>query len=402
MLHLPDFTFLGKLTTQEVFEFYDIPLLFTCTNEANQVYIVVSVEETSTEHKWLYSPISSDAIEKLRKGFVDFKETFKNTVNGFSFVVTNIPEKKSEIQPIFSLEIPDDWLPLQGERIENAGNEKTVPYYAEPKYIADSTQRGILNVMLDVNDEKHEASARYLGRIINDLQDFIDELGLKHSGQKHKNVPKYIKNQTELNVAFSFPSSFGLQLRSVAHYLDPSFTLIEEAILSFVKIVNAKPDSDSLETYLNPSESRIVSRFSKFLGTVDSFGVGFSCQYASPKRVGKVVANNSRRDIVEKLAIVKSIESATVNISTNGILTGLNIRTRRFEIVSSSGSIYSGHILDEAFESALQAKIGSRYSATLAQVKSIGTGPGHMRDKFFLVSLVLDTVSPGNDSMLNS
>jgi len=396
MILLPQNTFLGKLEIQDVFEFYDIPLLFTCTNESCSIFVAVSIDEENDVYKWLYSPISNETLEQLKRGILDFKTSFQRTINSFSFIVSIYESGLTEIYPINSLTIPDDWLPIAGECVEIPEHGKIIPYYAEPKPLADKENRGVINLLLDVQNEGHEISAKSIGNIITDFQELIDSLGLKHSGHKHKRIPEYISRQTELNVAFSFPGSFGLQLRSVARAEETSFTLIEEAILSFVKLMESDLEDDYVETYVNPSEHQIVAKFSRFLSTIDSLGVGFSCQYASPKHAEKISITSSVQNIVDKLSFVKSLETVQEHIDVEGMLTGLNIRIRKFEIVSTKSAIISGYILDEAFENAVKAKanVGAWCSATIIKISSYSEKTGKMNIKFFLKSLDLNKENP--------
>ena len=390
MNFIPKGTFLGELRIVNVFEFFDFPLLFTCVNRHKQVYLVVAIEEFDDRIDWLYSPISDKTLHDLRSSVIDFKSAFLESQNGFSFVVSVSNDGVSSVNYLLSKEIPDDYLPDAGEKAKCCTGEHIVPYYAEVKNIADETNRGVLNFILNVANRYNEISARHLCNIVGNLQSVVDALGYKISGHAQRfrgSIPKLITDQTELDIAFSFPGSFGVQLRSFWNTYDASFTLVEESLKLFIKLIDSQDDHDSLKDQLCRLDPRAVSRYSAFLDSVSKSEFGFSCQYGSPKSQSIISTSIAIDKVRDNLVLVKEVEKLSEEISVEGVIKGIFIRHKRFDIVDYQGDIYTGTILDEAMEQASHAQINARCVAVLVKEKVKNVATEDIKTRWNLLSL---------------
>jgi len=83
---LPENTYLGELTFLEIYEFFDIPVLFACGNNTGQLFISVWIDETDEDTKWLFAPVSRSRFNALRFGKVDLNEVFLKPEGGFCFL----------------------------------------------------------------------------------------------------------------------------------------------------------------------------------------------------------------------------------------------------------------------------------------------------------------------------
>ncbi|MEM7536367.1 MAG: DUF6575 domain-containing protein [Chloroflexota bacterium] len=117
---LPVNTSLGKLRIFEIYEFYNMPVLFAAKNQADHIYLAVWIDETEQEDTWLYVSVSPQRFAKVRAGQVDLHDAFAKTEDGIAFKVT-IPKVQSRDAQVDSLLIgvmDTSWPPLPGDYLD--------------------------------------------------------------------------------------------------------------------------------------------------------------------------------------------------------------------------------------------------------------------------------------------
>ena len=116
ILNIPS---LGKLEIIETYVYYDQPVLFSCKNAAGYLYLVVAADENEQYDTWLYAGISLERLNQIRSGAIDLHDAFANPEAGFLFQVTAPYDNQSplQIEPVQSNQIPEDMLPVPGERL---------------------------------------------------------------------------------------------------------------------------------------------------------------------------------------------------------------------------------------------------------------------------------------------
>ena len=119
MGYLPQSTHLGKLELIEVYEFYDQPILFSCRNASDAIFIGVFADEDDNFETWLYVGVSPHRFKQIRSGAIDLHDAFSEVEDGIIFQI-KMPhnEQIPESMPISATQIPDDMLPLPGEFID--------------------------------------------------------------------------------------------------------------------------------------------------------------------------------------------------------------------------------------------------------------------------------------------
>lgn len=106
------FPHIGKIVTE--YEFYDLPLLFSCVDETGQHFIGLLTERNDDGETWIYSPITTDDLTRLDTGAVTFHEALRGACG--PVVVIRDPYKGTEERrTVDAAEIPSEWLPLEGE-----------------------------------------------------------------------------------------------------------------------------------------------------------------------------------------------------------------------------------------------------------------------------------------------
>lgn len=117
MPYLPINTILGKLETIEVYEYYDIPRLFTCLNQYGYYYMALSVSDTDLHHIWIYALVSKKRLKEIRVGEVDLHDVFKETEDRCVFKVTTLSNEPDTAIRVMCKDLTDEWLPIKGPKL---------------------------------------------------------------------------------------------------------------------------------------------------------------------------------------------------------------------------------------------------------------------------------------------
>ncbi|MEO1166037.1 MAG: DUF6575 domain-containing protein [Chloroflexota bacterium] len=116
---LPTDTFLGKLSIQTVYEYYDRPVLFVCHNATQTHYLVVLVDETDSSDIWLYVALSANRLHQIQVAQIDLHDAFKLAEDEIVYEVTifetNYP---TQIRVLPTVSLHQDQLPLVGEFLD--------------------------------------------------------------------------------------------------------------------------------------------------------------------------------------------------------------------------------------------------------------------------------------------
>ena len=118
MGYLPQSTHLGKLELIEVYEFYDQPILFSCRNASDAIFMGVFADEDDNFETWLYVGVSPHRFNQIRSGAIDLHDAFSEVEDGIIYQIKVPHDGQMPVSmPIPAPQIPDDMLPLPGEFI---------------------------------------------------------------------------------------------------------------------------------------------------------------------------------------------------------------------------------------------------------------------------------------------
>jgi hypothetical protein len=117
---LPTDTFLGKLTIQAVYEYYDKPVLFTCQSAAQTQYLVILLDETDHSDMWLYVALSANRFDQVQRGEITLRDAFSQAEDDIVYEVTIFrSDHPTQIRVLPTSALSDDQLPAAGERLES-------------------------------------------------------------------------------------------------------------------------------------------------------------------------------------------------------------------------------------------------------------------------------------------
>ena len=117
---LPRDTFLGNLKIIEIYEFYNMPVLFACQNNTGHLFLATWIDESETENQWLYTPISVESFIQLRNGDSDLHDAFTLPEDGFVFIVsvTKSTQPDDTVQWVISSTLDPELAPLPREYLD--------------------------------------------------------------------------------------------------------------------------------------------------------------------------------------------------------------------------------------------------------------------------------------------
>lgn len=126
---LPPGTPLGSLEVVEIFDFYGEPLLFSCVNERDNLFVGLLAEREQARRMWLYAPISRRRLDALRGGQLTTYDLFRG-VEG-SFVARALLDRAAAwtLEWIRAADVEDRHLPEPGVLLKvETDDDARVPF----------------------------------------------------------------------------------------------------------------------------------------------------------------------------------------------------------------------------------------------------------------------------------
>ena len=391
MGYLPQSTHLGKLELIEVYEFYDQPILFSCRNASDAIFMGVFADEDDNFETWLYVGVSPHRFRQIRSGAIDLHNAFSEVEDGVVFQI-KVPhdEQMPVSMSIPATQIPDDILPLPGEFINL--ETPTLPELDEDiERKSSQTRQEIISLALNLDREfRTEAPTNVLGNILGSFQNTIDAVGESHTEGSNVRgpIPRNVLSETQTSVTRMGAGSFKLEF--VSTQLTDMFgeSKCGDAMQELVNLLKIGSNPNELREHLIRLKSRVANRYVSLLESLSGVVSETKIVWASPKegRGGSAYlpASVARKtiDIIEQFEDL--LES---DHDVEGTLIGVFTDTRTFGIKAQDGAIYKGKILDEAFDAASNATISDRYIATIREVTSIQPVIEETKTEYYLVDL---------------
>lgn len=376
-MNLPENTILGKLEMIEVYEFDDKPLLFSCRNGSDSIFMVVLVDEDEEYDTWLYAGVSKRRFELIRSGAIDLHDAFWATEDGLVFEVKSDIESNAPLEVIKKQSelLGEDDLPLPNARLYL--NTATLPELDGDLFrLAKQSSREYLRLAFDFPSKlRTEAPAKMLGEILEALQDLVSVIGDKLHGEGHQvgQISGNILSQLELSVVKVGPGSFKIELASSDLTNLFGESNIGNALEVFMFLLKLEDNEDDLKRQLQDLKQRVASKYLTFLKTIKKDIDGTHFDWASPRpgyRNDVFLTSEKVNRIIDIIELIE--EQPPKEFQIIGDLIGANLHTKDFEIWISRGEEkYSGKILNEAIDSVKNATLSMRYVATILETTKI-------------------------------
>lgn len=405
MIFLPQFTRFGQLELLEIYEYYDKPLLVSCQNAVDRLFLAVLIEDEPEYEKWLFSEMSKIRFENIRSGRIDLHEAYSDAELGFVYsAMIFTDQSQHHIFEIINIQdLTEDMLPQKGQFIQ-------IHTETKEKFRESLTQKAVqgkrtyLRLHLEFpNIFRTEAPVRPLAQILSTTQELISSIGQeqKNAATERGLIPVNIMAGNELLVSGVGPGSFEVELVS-AQLVDLfNESDIENSILEFVNLINLGSDADKLKEKVKQLKHRAAKNYHDFLGSISEVIDQLTVEWASPKENHSGHAEISATTAKIAMQIIELTDKEEkADIVVEGKLTGANIRLKTYEILSKDSTSYIGKISDQVTSQVNGSIIGDWYRAQIRQITSYKIAEDKPEIKYELIGLI--RISPPSNSLPDS
>lgn len=366
---------LGNLEIIDIYVYYDKPHLFSCKNKTGQRYLAICSDEDDDSERWLYVPISSKKLRKVKTGQITVYSAFKEPEDGTLFDVRIYFSNNMDSAEIIKPEALDDSdLPDKDTFLNCDNNELAVvsDYHSsiqealisdlfdastrlvslpeldiDSLNIAMATSRDVLDICLEV-DGKHEKeiSCDNLGAVLVNLQSLIYSLAYKDNKFRGR-VPKDIKDKNIMKVVMCHAASFGILLQSneSADILGETPSTNSLKLLS--TLLSAKNQKEELTKLKDEVSPKAFYKYRNFLSSLVDGNMDIKVGIASANKYCNDI-EFKQAEIYSTIDILESDFDNTTSINTYiGDLVGINTKKNTFMFISSNDDYYSGTLANE-------------------------------------------------------
>ena len=362
ILNIPE---LGELEIVEVYDYYNVPILFSCRNSAFHLYIVIFADHLPEYEMWLYAEVSPMRLNLIRSGVVNLHDAFAEPETG-RLLKAMIPHGNSnefDSGYVTPDQLHSDVFPPISKYL-NLGD---TPLFSETNLVAIAKSLGREIVGLNFNsieEYSSEAPILPLGETLTRLQNVINTIGMVRS--RSKQINEEIRNSMQLSILAIQPGSFDIKLASKP--IGDIRSIQRETISEFLNLLKSKDRESDLKDVLKRLQSRVAKEYKKFLTSLSESGADITFSWASPKSDEQETVSLSKNEIpklIESLQIFQTERGKPFTVI--GELIGLSLSRKRFEI-KTENKPYKGFVLKDADSSIRNATISRRYEAKIQEI----------------------------------
>ncbi|MGL4581259.1 MAG: DUF6575 domain-containing protein [Shewanella xiamenensis] len=392
MLNLPKNTILGNLRIETVLQFYDIPRLFSCTNNSGAKFIALSVFDDYEIFKWLYLPVSADRFSSIVNKGIFLRDAFLSPEDGFLYEVESNFSGESTVRHVFPEQVPSDDLPEENVHLESKENVYVGLGVIDADLAAESSRRETFNLHFYPWDTKlPEIDVTDLGGILTSFQELANALGQYCKGDVTLKgaIPADILEATKFRATQIFEGSFGLQLKSKSMSDLFHSSLASDVLLELTNLIESRDNEDCISNKLHELKGRVASKYRSFLRAVSKLDSPMKLHWGSPNSERGRVLSLSKQEIKKAFDLVSKIDiDMSDSVTFRAELLGLDVMTKRYRVRHfSDNEDYSGKILDESLEAVRHSEINGIYNVTLKKIIETNFSSGAEYTKWALVAL---------------
>ncbi len=327
---------LGRLYIKKVFVYYDEPLMFSCYNKFNQLFLANCIDEDDEKKVWILLPISQYKLNLAEKNEISVRNLFIDPEEHFLWKleqnIDSLMAKANQIKPEI---LTDDELPTEDAYFNIEIEDKCMP--KNNNTIIDDAineERTIFDISLEVEDNhSHEISPDVLGSTLYDLNELI------HSVDKEKS------DDVELYVAGFYAASFGVRLKS-KNRTDLGEINVHNKIEIIMDLLECKNDVQKLTKIFNSLNPKVVKKYRKLLNTLVKGRIGIKTYLASPNKRYKETTISSNEISNSLNTLEMECTTITNNYEIAGELVGVNIENNTFFFKDINDKKFKGKISD--------------------------------------------------------
>lgn len=340
-------------------------------------YIGNCVDEDDDTLTYLFTALGPERFDAVRSGVVPFRDAFTDSPSqGLHSVTWDFSEETvshPKVTAIHGNEAPQQWLPAADARLNL--HTKTVEAFRsnDLQILSAAQSRSIFAVEVESRNSRiTEFPTKYAGRLQVAIQGQIDALAQESSGGSIQDVQTTVIGLR----AASFVVLLAVDSGDALFERGDLTTRIFDQLQSLIAVAGQE-DGPALIAALSSHSRRVRLRFRDLLEplvkTGSGLALGAAVVGANSVTTSRISAESARIafDAIEHVVPV----SETLTLP-RAILTGLTLRTRRFELIdAASMRIYKGSMTEDALNQADGLKVSnSSYVAAVVRIEMAFAG----------------------------
>ena len=320
MIFLSQNRTVGQLSIVEVFAYFDGPRLFLAENAAGQRYLVASLDSDADTDTWLLAAISERRLLQLSEGVMDVRTAFLNPeLEALYQITSSASGELVSSTALVPADLTDDLLP-EPEVFLKAEFAHVAPNAA---FLARSLNAAVVLLHLFPNQPRQEAPLKGVGKIFTSLQDYL-ELKLRKALQTPET------DLFRVDLLGTFAGSLGVEIA-----VRGSDERIAPALRAAVDEFSMADEQGAFADRMAAADDAEVAAVKKFMGNLKAVSSGLELETASQRDTESVRVTVDLPRIREAVkALTRAPSIRTENRTVTGDLVALNLRTRKFEIVT--------------------------------------------------------------------
>ena len=367
ILNIPE---LGELEIVEIYDYFNVPILFSCRNSASHLYIVIFADHLPEYEMWLYAEVSLTRLNLIRSGVVNLHDAFSKPEMG-RLLKAMIPHSNSaefNSEYVTPDQLQSDVFPPVNEYL-NLGDAPLFPQ-TNLVAIAKSSGREIVGLNFNAIEEySSEAPILPLGRTLTRLQNVVNTIRMVRS--ESKQINKEIRNSMQLSILSIQPGSFDIKLAFKKENTPPMKDIPSiqgDTISEFLNLLRSKDSESDLKGVLKRLQSRVAEEYKKLLISLGESGADTTFSWASPKSDEQETVSLSKNEIPKLIGILQTFqEEQETPLTVTGELIGISLSSKKFEI-KTGNKTYKGSVLKDADSSIKNATVSRRYKAEIKEI----------------------------------
>jgi hypothetical protein len=322
---------LGKLIIEEIYLYYEEPLMFSCKNLFGHIFLVNCIDLDEENKTWLMLPITSQKLKYVKKGIVSVYDAFVGPEDKYLWKVIKKPlESICKATQIIPTDLTPNDLPTKTAYIEFEESE----IEDEKRHnLAREENRALFDVSLEINQSHStEISPEVLSKTVMEIQNTIYSIA-HYSGSINSAFPKSVLEDNQLSIVGTYAASFGI--RFMSKQLCDIFGDIDvsKSIEIFMQLLESKDDSEKIREVLSALNPKVGIHYKKVLSVLVKNNTGLKTYFATPNRAVKEVFL-SLLDIKQSLnALESEIDNTSKQLPYSGKLVGVNVENKTFSFI---------------------------------------------------------------------
>jgi hypothetical protein len=386
---LPNSKLTGVLKLQEVFDFYDGPKLFTCSNAVGQRFLGYWIGSDDVgDSYWLIS-ISKERSLMIRSGGISLLTAITDPELGYLFrCVVHFADEITDIEVILPAQVERDLLPDSDEFIK-------LPTETLPERLTEldlprkaiSVRREIVSLHFNFPGTREEAPTKQLGKSLVSFQEVLDALGQNLSGNPTMRgaiAPEILAN-TETRLIQAAGGSFAIEISAAREVNLFDESLITDTLAEFVELLGIGNDVERLRDKLIAIKPRAASKYRVFLTSILASQSPLTLEWASPDPNRNRTVNLDLPTAAGALMTAEQVTSEIGETRTGiGYFVGVELPRKSFTaVLLGDEDPYRGKIADTAMPEAIHITLNQNYQITIRETLEVSAS-GEEKPKYEL------------------